>query len=467
MEHARAVLSKRMPNPDAGIDQFYTPGRSRIFLPSGAYRIAVTKGLEYEVQRREVTLEAGKTAELEVKMSRWINLPERGWYGADGHLHIARPFKELDPALSKWMQAEDVHFANLLQWGQSKSFHNAVQYAFGPAGVHREGDFFLTSGQENPRSHFLGHVIILGGKAPINFPDLYLVYKPFFEEARRQGALSGYAHAGLTFGAQYALSMDLPDELLSFIEVLIANMGRYNVWYDVLNSGFRMAPIAGTDYSCGRAPVPGRERFYTQVEGPLSIEAWLEGIRRGRTFATNGPLVEFRIDDKGIGEELALKKAGSVRIQGCVRIDPSRDDVARMEVIENGEVVRSFPRKGGAAEVRCEFEHEIKEASWLALRASGTKVGEPGNAPSMAHSGAIYVTVKDAPGLAAHPRAKALARAWLARLEDLEARLAEDQAELIARMPGSDVDADRLRRNRSALLDRIRAARKYFADRAR
>jgi hypothetical protein len=67
-------------------------------------------------------------------MSRWISMAAVGWYSADDHLHIARPVKEVKPFLSKWMQAEDVHVANLLEWGLVRHFHNALQYAFGEPG---------------------------------------------------------------------------------------------------------------------------------------------------------------------------------------------------------------------------------------------------------------------------------------------------------------------------------------------
>ena len=47
-----------------------------------------------------------------------------------------------------------------------------------------------------PRTHFRSHAITLGARSPIHFPQNYLIYRLFFEEARRQGAPSGYAHFG-------------------------------------------------------------------------------------------------------------------------------------------------------------------------------------------------------------------------------------------------------------------------------
>src|SRR5207249_561661 len=106
-------------------------------------------------------------------------------------------------------------------------------------------------------------------------------------------------------------------DLLSMVEVLQNERGVYQTWYDTLNLGFRLTPIAGTDHPCGMTAQvpPGRERFYTRVEGPLTYDSWLEGIRRGRTFVTNGPLLEFSVNGKAPGEEVLLKEAGRVLVE--------------------------------------------------------------------------------------------------------------------------------------------------------
>jgi hypothetical protein len=344
LERAIAVMSKQFMNPFTKTAQFYTAGNSEVSLPPGDYTLRLRKGPEYELQERQLHITAGEITTFTAKMSRWISLPEQGWYSADDHLHIARPVKELNPFISKWMQAEDVHVGNLLQWGLASGFHNTLQYAFGESGVYREGDYLLATGQENPRTHFLGHTIILGGHTPINEPQVYLIYQRFWEEAEKQRALKGYPHFGKLQGAEYGLAIDLRARLLNFLEVLQFEHGEYDVWYDILNLGFRMTPTAGTDYPCFGS-LPGRERFYTKVEGPLTYDSWLAGVRAGKTFVTNGPILDFRINGKEIGDEVLLKKPGSVAVEGRARFDPRRDIVERLELIVNGEPVKSFPRK--------------------------------------------------------------------------------------------------------------------------
>ena len=477
LEQSVALLSKKLSNPYTGTDQFYSVGSSEISLPPGTYQLRVMKGIEYKMQEREVQILPGETTKLAVKIARWINLAGQGWYSADDHVHIARPVKELNPFVSKMMQAEDLNVANLLQMGLSIRFHVTLQYAHGPESIYREGNYILATGQENPRTHFLGHTITLGTSSAIHFPEDYVIYRLFWEEARRQGALSGYAHYGTDWSdAPYGLGIDLPHDSVSFLEVLQFNRGIYNVWYDILNTGFRMTPTAGTDYPCAGASIPGRERFYTRVEGAFTYESWLEGVRRGRTFVTNGPFLEFSINGRGMGEEVVLKKPGLVLLEGRVRFDPTRDEVKRLEVVENGQVMWSFPRKDGETEIAFEFQHEVQQTSWFAVHSTGSKLGEvvpPGGVihrtiqpNSEAHSAPIYVNLEGSPPLSGHPRAKALARMWLAWLEDLEARLAEDQIENLAkrlkRYSYDIVEEGLLRKNRAALVEEIRKAKEYF-----
>ena len=145
----------------------------------------------------------------------------------------------------------------------------------------------------------------------------------------------------------------------------------YDTWYDMLNLGFRITPTGGTDYPCGGANIPGRERFYARVEGELTYDSWLDAVRRGKTFVTNGPMLQFQVNDKEIGEELKIQEAGSVVLEGSVLFDPKQEDILRLEVVEGGVTVHSFPRTDDSGEIHFKVEHQIQGSSWLAVRAHG------------------------------------------------------------------------------------------------
>ena len=124
LEDAVSILSPEFANPYTGTNQFYTKGTARLQLPPGVYELKAVKGIEYRMERRKVAVEAGEVTQEELKLTRWTDLPAKGWYGADGHLHIHRPHPELNPLIAQWMKAEDIHVANLLQWGNLYRFHS-------------------------------------------------------------------------------------------------------------------------------------------------------------------------------------------------------------------------------------------------------------------------------------------------------------------------------------------------------
>lgn len=487
---------REVDDPYTGRKAFYSDGSTAARLPPGKYTARATKGIEYRIATGEVTLGGRGPETLELTLERWSNLPLQGWYGADDHLHIPRPHRRVDPAIATWMQAEDLHVANLLQMGLARDVHITPQRRFGPASVYREGDTIIVTGQENPRTHVLGHSIILGARRWVDFPPRYPLYDRFWREAHEQGAINGFAHWALG-GAEDALALWAHDGLLDFIEVLNLGLPFYGRWYEALNLGIRIGPTAGTDYPC-LPSLPGRERFYARPDGRLDLASWLAAVRHGRTFVTNGPILDLSAGGAGIGGEARLAAPGSIDVRGSVRFDPERDDVEVLELVRAGEVVLAVEAGAVDGEIRLEAELPVAETTWVALRARGSKRAEtpldarallesllvlerrssaallasvpagPLPRPSAAHTGAIFVTIEGTPPLADQPRARAIVADWLDRLAELEGRFAEDRLPALAGFPGrgDGIDEHDLRRNRAALLAAIDAARRYYDEAA-
>ncbi len=387
--------------------------------------------------------------------------------------------------------------ANLLQMGLARDVHLTPQRGFGPGAAYRRGDTMLLSGQENPRTHVLGHSIVLGADRYLDSPSDYLLYDRIWEEGHRHGAVNGYAHWALA-GAEEGLAVWGHRSLLDFVEVLNLGFPFYERWYEALDLGLRLGPTAGTDYPC-LPGLPGRERFYTRLDGPLEARAWLQAVRQGRTFVTNGPVVELAVGHAGRralpGDELHLAAPDEVTVEARVRFDPERDQVQALELIAGGEVAARAEPGDGAAEIRLAISLAIERTSWLALRASGVKRGETEVVPaelsagmlvlergsneellrqlpaeavprqSAAHTAAVWVTVKGTLPLADQPRGREVARRWLARLAELEGRFADERIEGWAGFPGrgDGIEARTVRANRAELLRAIEAARRHHA----
>ena len=72
------------------------------------------------------------------------------------------------------------------------------------------------------------------------------------------------------------------------------------IYYQILNSGLRIPPTAGS--ASGVLPNPvGYNRVYAQVGGELTPERWWEAVKAGRTFVTNGPLLRVQADGQWPG----------------------------------------------------------------------------------------------------------------------------------------------------------------------
>lgn len=460
-------LGRSVKNPLSKTTQFYSAGLSNIDVPLGLSKIRVFKGPEYNIYEGSVNITAESSTSHQVSLSRRIDMRAEGWFSADDHLHIARPVKELNPFISKVLQAEDIHVGNLLQMGKGDYFSIAPQYAHGKKGLYQEGQYILASGQENPRTDMLGHSITLGAEIPIHYPEVYLVYRHFWEEAVKQGAINGAAHFGSHAGGNFGLPIILPHDLLHFMEVLSFNSSDYDLWYDILNLGYQVSPTAGSDFPC--ASILGHERFYTKVEGVFSYSNWLDGIRNGNTFVTTGPLLEFKVNGNEMGSKISLKAPSIVNIAGSVSFDVKRDNLHGIELIENGKVIGSFPRIDLKDRITFKVKKEIVQSGWLAIRSYYRDWNElNSNSPlSIVHSAPVYIDIASDKKMSTMPEhKKAAIRVFLARLEDLEKRLSVDDidkgvGQLLSRY-WAYVPEQTYFKNKDFLLKEIADAKRYF-----
>lgn len=383
-------------DPASGTSQFYADGSFELALPPGEQHLTVRKGNEYRVHRETVRVVAGFTTEVRVGLERWTNMAGEGWYSADDHLHVPRPDDAAAARIARWMKAEDLHVANLLQMGTFRGVRASRQSAFGVAGAYQDGDTIVASGQENPRAWVLGHGIILGADDYIDFPESYLVFGPFWRAARDRGALRGYAHFG---GESF-----LRDALLGsidFLEILqldgLLSSDVYRAW----NLGLQITPTAGTDFPCGLSSPPGRERFYARVEGALDYASWLDGVARGHTFVSNGPVLSFRVGDADMGDTLDVSAGTEVLVAASVRFDPAEDEIESIEVVRDGAVIAHAEPDPLDAEIRLTFSLVVDTSGWIAVRATGTKLGAlpnglGGRRAAAAHGAPVYLRVAGA-----------------------------------------------------------------------
>ncbi len=188
---------------------FYVDGQFDLDLPQGIYTLEISKGYEYFKIYDELKIGQEGIVSRTYPLKRWINMPERGWYSADDHIHLRRSPRE-DPLILKWIAAEDVHVGHLLQMGDFwATFYS--QYGWGEEGRYQEGAYVLSSGQEEPRTPEIGHTISLIANDFVRYQNDYYRYDRVFDRIHDLGGLSGYAHQGMSFNGHRGMTLDIPD----------------------------------------------------------------------------------------------------------------------------------------------------------------------------------------------------------------------------------------------------------------
>ncbi len=375
---------------------FHTSGRSQVTVPRGTVTIEVTKGLEYRPERR--TISVGEVSSQPVSVPFELGALEalppisgERWSSGDLHVHMnyGGAYRNTPERLRSQAEAEDLEVVHNLIVNKEQRVPDIEYFEGEPDRVSRE-DFLLFHGQEFHTSYW-GHLGLLGLTRNLVIPD-YAAYpntsaKSLFppnsvvsDLARAQGGLVGYVHP---FDAapdperdpsiSHALVVDVALGRADYLEVVGFSDHRTtaSVWYRFLNSGFRLPAGAGTDamanFASLRGPV-GLNRTYVRVpEGPLSLPSWLDSLRQGRSFATNGPLVALTLSGKGPGDVLDVPSAGievpfAASLRSIVPVD-------HLEVVCNGEVVRAIELPGERDRIDFDGTLAVRKPGWCVLRA--------------------------------------------------------------------------------------------------
>jgi len=247
--------------------------------------------------------------------------------------------------------------------------------------------------------------------------------------AHEQGALVGYVHPFDSFpdpAKDDPLTAELPADValgkVDYIEVLgfSDHKSTAEVWYKLLNCGFRLPTAAGTDfmgnYASLRGPV-GLNRVYAEVPpGPLKIEPWLAAIKAGRTFATNGPLLRFSLGGQAIGGEVQLeeKKEKKQEVPFTAEMN-SMVPLDHLQIVCNGKVARELAMNSDRSAARVDGSIPLEASGWCVLRAFSDKAEYPIlDLYPYATTSPVYVSVAGAPARNAADAAYFVA--WVDRL---------------------------------------------------
>jgi len=453
---ASGARNANLPGPLA--DSFWcVPGPFDMTLAPGDWQIGVRRGVEHEVIFEDVTIRSGETVERTFRPKRWTDMRKQGWWSGDDHVHCRILSDEDARHLMAWVQAEDIHLANVVKMGDIYRTY-FEQRGFGPDYRVVDGEFVLSPGQECPRTHDqIGHTLAMNITSMVRDPERYFLYDEVFDAVHAQGGLSGYAHvnSGL-FNVHRDMSINVPRQKVDFAEILQFNNLGTDLYYEFLNLGCKLTASAGSDVPWGGTI--GEVRTYAYLgKQRFSADAWFEGFRRGRTFTSSGPMIEFRVDDAQPGDELRLQSDRKLHIRARAWGDPKRMAPVKLEIVRHGDVIRAAESNDPKQpEAKLDFTVDAGSGGWIAARA---RAGDG----TSAHTTPVYV-VREGLRFWKFAGLDELIARRLASLAEIEQIVAEAKTLNAEGKLEKDRYRQQLALQGDALLERVTLARNLYAD---
>ena len=397
-----------------------------VMVPEGRYTVEISQGFGRKPFRRELEVRGGQNNELAAELPPigFEALLGGKWVAGDMHEHMnyGGTYRMDVAALEPIVKGEGIAVVNQLTVNKEQRFpdiglYDGTESAMAGNSVSGKG-FEFVLGQEFHTSYWghrgilhLGNELILPGYA--GYPQtaassLFPMNADMYAMAHEKGALVGAVHPFDEVPDPFAkpaqritdeVPVDVALGALDYMEIVgfSDHKSTAAVWYRLLNLGFRLPAGGGTDSMPNyAAPIRGQigaDRGYAwTADWPTKSEEWFAGIQNGKTFASNGPLVDFELGGQGVGGALQFDQAQAAvpftaRMRSFVPVD-------HVEVVCNGQVVRELALNETRDSVEASGTIPLKESGWCVLRAWSDTAHYPVmDAYEYATTSPIYITV--------------------------------------------------------------------------
>jgi len=425
--------------------QIYRANGEFVNLPAGDYTVKYSRGPEYLRREQKITVK-DSPMEAVFRLERWIDPAKMGWFSGDHHIHAAgcahyeRPTEGVYPQdMMRHVLGEDLKIGSVLTWGPGwyfqKTFFEGKDHELSTKDHRIRYDVEISG---HPSSH-TGHIVLLGLKEQ-DYPDTHRIEDwpswgiPILRWAKKQGAVTGYAHSGWGLaipeppGDMKKLSYEMPPfdgiganeyiisvthGLTDFISTVDTPWPfELTIWYHTLNAGYRAKISGETDFPCIYGERVGLGRSYVRQK-ELDYGDWVKGIAEGRNYVGDGRshLIDFRVNGKemgGGGDVTDGDLTITAKVAAYLDVKPNEEvrklradqktywDIERarvgstrqvpVELIVNGEPVERKLIEADGQLRDIAFRQKVDRSSWVALRIL----------PS-SHTNPIWVTVGGKP----------------------------------------------------------------------
>jgi TolB protein len=420
---------------------FYSSGVIELTAPAGIVDVSAVQGLATPEGTARVTVAAGETRDVDIELDPVWDARAAGWYSGDHHFHLnfGGQFPLVPEDLLPLLRGEAVDVATPLIGNLANRFEHADYWSWRKLAESP----LIRFGQEVRPS--LGHTGLIGGESffwPWTFGAGTQLYAHDdisnvdpLTHVRNEGGVGTYMHPvqprGDPFASKEALA-GIPTQLvadgvlgvLDALEVACVwsdELATAAVWHRFLNLGIPVVPNAGTDVMADfyRTPAVGTTRIYVRLDGSLNFGTYLQALKQGRSFVTNGPLLEFRAGGGQPGDVIQRTKgevAFTLDLHTAVPVDS-------LYVLVNGGVAWRGVGRTSPGSMRAQGTVKVPAGGWIAAVATG---GTTTRWPAMdsyayAHTAPLWIGRQGSVDPAAATQA---ARDLLRALEVAEGRIA-------------------------------------------
>jgi dipeptidyl aminopeptidase/acylaminoacyl peptidase len=411
---------------------FYCKEKSEFTLPAGRYQIRAFHGPEFKTTYQTIDVTSGEVTNTAVKLNRWTSPAKDGWYSGENHIHANYGYGEwynspetmLNQSAGEALSISNFMVAN----SDTDGIFDRRYFRGGPDPISTD-ETILYWNQEF-RSTIWGHMTlvnlsqlvepIMTGFRDTTNPWDVPTNSDIAVRTHLQNGLVNYTHVAQRPDDPYlnaytgkSIPIDVALGNIDSLDLNASYAGTVPLWYRLLNCGFKLTASAGTDCFLNRvrSRLPGGDRVYVKLDGPLNYSSWIENLRAGRSFVTNGPMLSLTTNEKEIGSTIRLSGPGEVAVSATAA---AQFPLGKFELIQNGKVVATGKLDEKKLSGRIGEPIKFEQSGWLAVRATGPTHPDLPTGGQYAHTSPIYVEVAGKP---ADSRADALYfLKWIDRL---------------------------------------------------
>tara|TARA_B100001971_G_C18255598_1_gene581814 strand:+ start:430 stop:2766 length:2337 start_codon:yes stop_codon:yes gene_type:complete len=375
----------------AGFWFFHSTGTSVLELPEGEVSLLTVKGFENQPESMTTQIQAGEVTEVTLQLETVIDMEERGWFSGSTHVH-ANYAGNLHNSLENLMMMSEAEDQDIVLEQIANKDNRILDYQYflpgGQAHPLSTPDRVLVVGQEY-RPPFYGHVFLFGMRDHLISPfttgyegtgieSLYPSNTDIFLKAKSQGAYTGYVHSQWpsgdpldgTLGGAKGFMVDAALATTDAVEWSASQTGFAPV-YAAWNNGLRVALVGGEDSisNLHNTAIVGSVRTYVKIPGgKLSMHGWLQAMKNGHAFMSNGPLVELEVEGQIPGQTVDLSSGDDVTIKvEATSLTP----LEKAELVFNGEVIADMPLSADRLSVSFERDFQPTHSGWYHVRVNG------------------------------------------------------------------------------------------------